>query len=177
MKQATAQNRTSPRLLKNEDGVAIIAVMLILVVLTIMGIASTNVSNTEIQIAGSHAVYQQNFYLAEGAVTAGIEALEAELAANGDPRGVSGSDNQAGIIDTDTIALNINSAGADSKIDVTNHTTEYYIDYIGASRGSSLGVTSSKVHEFSLYGKDQIVAGPNKNSAIVINAGYLMAFK
>jgi Tfp pilus assembly protein PilX len=164
-------------MLKDEEGVAMMVVLLILVVLTIVGIASNNVSNTEIQIAGSHAVYQQNFYLAEGAVMAGIEALEVAHASSQDPRAVSGSDNSAGVLDVSTVSSNLYSAAADSQIDVSNHITEYYIDYVGPASGSSLGVNSSKVHEFWLYGRDQVDGGPNRNSKVVINAGYLMAFK
>ena len=55
-------------LMNNEDGSIIVAALLVLVLLTIVGIASTNVSNTEIQIASHTTAYQRNFYRAEGAM-------------------------------------------------------------------------------------------------------------
>ena len=42
-------------ILKNEEGAVIIAALLVLVLLTIIGIASTNISNTEVKIAAHEA--------------------------------------------------------------------------------------------------------------------------
>ncbi len=66
-------------ILKNEEGSVIFAALMILVLLTIIGIASTNISNTEVRIAGHEVVYQQNFYRAEGASVEAVELLEAIL--------------------------------------------------------------------------------------------------
>ena len=63
-------------ILKEEKGVVIITALMILVLLTIIGIASTTVSNTETKIATSEAVYQQNFYQAEGATMEAVERME-----------------------------------------------------------------------------------------------------
>ena len=54
-------------ILNNEDGVVMIAALMVLVLLTIIGIASTNISNTEIRISTHELIHQQNFYRAEGA--------------------------------------------------------------------------------------------------------------
>ncbi len=64
-------------LLKNEGGsVAIICAILILALLTITGVASVRVSNTEVRIAGQEGVYLENFYNAEGATLETAELLE-----------------------------------------------------------------------------------------------------
>jgi hypothetical protein len=65
-------------ILNNEDGVVIIAALMVLVLLTIVGIASTNTSNTEIKIAAHELIYQMNFYQAEGATLEAMEAMEGE---------------------------------------------------------------------------------------------------
>lgn len=53
--------------LNNQNGFALVATMLFLVVLTIIGIAATNTTSIEIGIAGNDKFYKQNFYQAEGA--------------------------------------------------------------------------------------------------------------
>ncbi len=63
-------------LLNNEKGgVFIVCALMILVLLTIIGIASVNVSNTEVQIAGQESVYLRNFYNAEGATMETVELM------------------------------------------------------------------------------------------------------
>lgn len=52
---------------KNEDGFALVTALLVLVALTVIGIAATNTTNIEVFIAGNEKVYKTNFYLAEGA--------------------------------------------------------------------------------------------------------------
>jgi Tfp pilus assembly protein PilX len=54
-------------ILKEEKGVVIITALMILVLLTIVGIASTTISNTETKIATNEAIYLQSLYNAEGA--------------------------------------------------------------------------------------------------------------
>ena len=63
-------------ILNNEDGVVIIAALMVLVLLTIIGIASTNVSNTEVKIATHELIYQENFYRAEGATLEAIRLMD-----------------------------------------------------------------------------------------------------
>jgi hypothetical protein len=63
-------------ILKNEDGYfLILATLMILVLLTILGIASSRTANTEIIVAGNEIIYQRNFYLAEGAAIQAMEIL------------------------------------------------------------------------------------------------------
>ncbi len=50
--------------------------MLILAVLTILGISSTNTSTIELQIVRNERIYQENFYMAESAALEGLELLE-----------------------------------------------------------------------------------------------------
>ncbi len=69
-------------LLKNEDGIALITALMLLVLLTLLGMAATTTSVLEIQIAGNDRDYKQNFYRAE---TAAYEAArDMGIASNGD---------------------------------------------------------------------------------------------
>lgn len=57
----------SSKIINNQDGFALIAAMMFLLVLTVIGIAATNTTSIEIDIAGNDKLYKQNFYMAEGA--------------------------------------------------------------------------------------------------------------
>jgi hypothetical protein len=63
-------------ILNNEEGAVIIAALLILVLLTIIGIASNNISNTEVKIATHELIHQQNFYAAEGATGEALDRID-----------------------------------------------------------------------------------------------------
>ncbi len=60
--------------LKNEDGIALIVALMLLVLLTLLGMAATTTSVLEIQIADNDRDYKVNFYKAE---TAAYEAARA----------------------------------------------------------------------------------------------------
>ncbi|RJX28225.1 MAG: hypothetical protein C4531_12550 [Desulfurivibrio sp.] len=51
---------------RNEDGFVLVASLLILLILVIIGIAATNNSIIELQIAGNEKVHKQTFYQADG---------------------------------------------------------------------------------------------------------------
>jgi hypothetical protein len=55
------------RILKNEEGSALIASLLLLVILTLIGIAATSTTTTDMQIASNEKSYKYAFYAAEAA--------------------------------------------------------------------------------------------------------------
>ena len=64
--------------LGNEEGVLIVAALLLLTVLTIIGIHSTQTSMFESQIVRNFNVYKRDFYFAEGAVMEAGQIVEDE---------------------------------------------------------------------------------------------------
>jgi Tfp pilus assembly protein PilX len=63
-------------ILNNEDGYfMIMATLMILVLLTILGVAASRTANTEIAVSANEMVYQRNFYMAEGALIEAIDIL------------------------------------------------------------------------------------------------------
>jgi hypothetical protein len=64
--------------MKNENGWALVAVMMILSILTIMGTYSLMRSNTEVSIAGNTYVYWKNFYAADS-YCVGMDWLEQQF--------------------------------------------------------------------------------------------------
>lgn len=175
MQRSESKLRKPTEILQNEDGVAIIAVTMILVMLTIIGIATTNVSNTEVTIAGNQSVYQRTFYQAEGATIEAIDLLESMP--NPDTSTATWLENDLGTIPV----ANLNDASAwDAGWSGTGTTpatsslndTKYVVIAEGIISGSSLGVTSAKVRQYSVYGRSTSARG----GTTVVNIGYLMAF-
>jgi Tfp pilus assembly protein PilX len=161
-------------LLKNEDGAVLVAALLILVLLTIIGIASTNISNTEVQIAGHEVVYQQNFYRAEGAT---IEALE-QLDAISDPKFAAPAwlELTPDTVTNDDISdysfWQTGSGSVTPEPSAVLSDTSFVVVSEGIVHGSSLAMGSSKVHEYYIYGR----CAPPKRGATVVHIGYLKAF-
>ena len=160
--------------LKNESGVVLVGAILILVLLTIVGVVSTNISNTEIKTAFNEIVYQQNLYRAEGATIEAVELLDGVVNPKSNPPAWLEPD-----LDQITNA-DINDNGfwqsglsgtmpqASSSLDDTN----FVVVSEGIVSGTSLGMGSSKVHAYSVFGRS---APPNRG-ATIIEIGYLKAF-
>jgi hypothetical protein len=156
-------------ILKNEEGSVIFAALMILVLLTIIGIASTNISNTEVRIAGHEVVYQQNFYQAEGASIEAVERLEAIL----DPKATPPSWLETTLdMVTDEEVRTWQFGGSPAPEPSTLADTDFIVVSEGIVSGSSLGMGSAKVHGYTVYGR----CAPPKRGATVIQLGYLKAF-
>jgi len=164
----------SVSMLKNEEGAVIVAAIMILVFLTIIGIASIRVSNTEVQISGNELRYQQHLYRAEGAT---MEAVEA-LALSSDPK-----DGSLVWLETaiDSVTENEIKAWqfgsspnpASSVLDTPGLADVSYMAVSeGVVSGSSLDMGSSKVHGYTIYGRSSL---PDKGTTVV-EIGYLKAF-
>lgn len=62
-------------MISNQQGSVIVIALVILVLLTIIGIAATNTSTTEVQITTNALLYNTAFYTAESGIEAGRAAL------------------------------------------------------------------------------------------------------
>ncbi len=60
---------------KNEEGVAIVAVLLILMLLTFVGITATNTTTSEKKMVRSKTVFDRVFLFAESAAMEGVQIL------------------------------------------------------------------------------------------------------
>lgn len=63
--------------LSNDRGSVLIAALMILVLLTILGIAATNMSSTELKISTNSLLYERAFYTAEAGLERATESLRA----------------------------------------------------------------------------------------------------
>lgn len=166
--------KNSASTLKNENGMVLVAAILILVLLTIVGVVSTNISNTEIKTAFNEILYQQNLYRAEGATMEAVELLDGVA----DPKTNPPSWLEPDLDQITNADINDNAfwqsglsetmPQASSSVDDTN----FVVVSEGIVSGTSLGMGSSKVHAYSVFGRS---APPNRG-ATIIEIGYLKAF-
>ena len=79
-------------IIKNNQGSALVVALLMLVVLTLLGIAATSTSTVELQISGNDKLYKTSFYAADAATEMTGELLEQNIEARnwGNPQ-VEGS--------------------------------------------------------------------------------------
>jgi hypothetical protein len=141
-------------ILKNEEGSLIVLTIMILVMLTIVGLAASNISTTEVQIATSELIYQRNFYRAEAAAMEAAQLLE-NLA---DPQAAPPAwlkPQEAGITEA-----NLSDAWAGGDPDVSpaaatidSANSRYLSSYEGIAPGSSVAMNAPKVHDYTIYGR------------------------
>ena len=179
-------------ILNNEGGVVTIAALMVLVLLTIIGIASTNVSNTEIKIATHELIHQQNLYQAEGATLLALEEME-KL---GNPKDANPdwlwqkTDYDASYDDfTTEMAFNpdlwagnptIEHEGETVQVDSSPETVDYnllkdssfFVYYRGILPKEPLEIGVTKRYRYDIYGRCE----PPNRGAVTVEIGYIKAF-
>jgi hypothetical protein len=165
-------------ILNNEEGSVIIAAVMVLVLLTIVGIASTNTSNTEIKIATHELIYQRNFYAAEAATLEALDYMENEP----DPTAAAPDFlwNNPGTF-TDPFApelwdQNMTTKPADASISPAYaEYTRYLVVHEGIpAGGGSILTNKGAIHEYTIYGRSS--SDRNRKGASTVEIGYRKAF-
>jgi Tfp pilus assembly protein PilX len=156
------------KLLKNEQGYfLILATIMLLALVTIISIAATNTANTEVQIAGNDTVYQRNVYLAEGAALEAVDRLQNDPNPRGLPFVEAGI--QAINDDNFTEDWEDNSQAVTTAMDAGEN-TRFRVGYEGTPTGYSLGIGSTRMHEFAVYGRTE------RQGITTIKIGYRRSF-
>ena len=150
----------------NEEGSVIVITLMVLVLLTIVGMASINTANTEIEIAGAELIYQRNFYLAEGAAMEAVRLLDNDSTMTA-TTGPSWMEMAPGALSGSGIDAFWASNEETCTIDAD---ATYIADYEGIAAGSSLDVNKAKLHDISIYGRSQ------KRGVSEVRLGYRKAF-
>ena len=155
----------------DEAGSIMLMVLMIIAVLTLVGIIASTNSTTEVRRAGDELVYHQDFYQAEGAAMQAVEELENIDNPKQNPpewlEPVIGTIDESNIND-----FWENTAGTIPGLSVAdpNNNTRYLVVPEGIFVGSSLNMSRSRVHTYTVYGRSE-----NKRTAM-IRIGYLKAF-
>jgi Tfp pilus assembly protein PilX len=161
--------QSTSRVLQNQHGAVLYGVLMVLLLLTIIGIASTKVSNTEVQISSNELIYQQNFYRAEGSAMEGAELLEAVAdPSTALPTWLANNPHNV----TDTMIRTWQFGGSPAPRASVLIDTSFIALSEGIVRGSSLDIESSKVHGYAICGR----SAPLRKGATTVGIGYLKAF-
>jgi len=160
---------STPRVFQDQHGAVLYGVLMVLLLLTIIGVASTKVSNTEVQISSNELIYQQNFYRAEGAVMEAAELLEAETNPSETPP--TWLANVPHDVTDSEIRIWAFGGSPAPRVSVLADTSLIALSE-GIVRGSSLDLESSKVHGYAIYGH----SAPPRRGATTVQIGYLKAY-
>ena len=182
-------------ILNNEGGAVIIAALMVLVLLTIIGITSTNVSNTEVKIATHELIHQQNLYQAEGATLIALEEME-KLAnpKEADPSWLwQRTDSDSMFTDFEpemaydgalwnggSFEYEVEGTMTTITPDSTPETvdgalfsdTRYFAVYRGILPKEPLEIGVTKRYRYDIYGR----CAPRNRGAVAVEIGYVKAF-
>ena len=174
----------------SEDGFVLVTALLIMVVLTILGMAATNTAIIEMQIGANDRDNKQNFYEAEGSVMETAQRLENELADNLkaktldiDNDGVGDAD--GGLVNKDDFAGYENMDKATVFQDDPSIANElgdnagvstlggnYLAVDMGIQAGASLNMSAqSLLHSYEIHGRNSGTRGES-----IISVGYKKRF-
>jgi hypothetical protein len=160
--------------LNNEEGSVLILALIMLVLLTLIGISATTTSTIETRIAGNERLYKRNLYSAEAAAMQCAQNMEQTNLQNPKPAwlGLIGSVNEP-----DDIRL---TSFWETPVDPIPQAavipdTLFVATSQGLARGTqgtSLDMTKSNVHAYSVYGRCK----PSNSGPTIIEIGYRKAF-
>ena len=157
---------------KNEEGSVLIVALIVLVLLTLLGIFATRTTEVEIQIAGNDYRYKRNVYSAE--------AVAMEAAQNIKDTEVLDTDAlpwlyaMGGLTHND-VTTDGNWIDAKSQQSTADSNTRYMAVVEGIAEQTSLDMTKSRIHMYSIYGRRYNTANENEGRSIV-NIGFKKAF-
>ncbi len=150
--------------IKNEQGTAIIAALLILMLLTFMAISATNTTISEKAMVRSEAIFEQNFYKAESAAMEGVQQLAnatspqnllAPLSSGTLLRSADSLEPQSDLANLDTngdgVIDNLDTFGTTSNIGPNTYQIVVQLP-ISSGSSKSLTQTSSRLYNYAAYG-------------------------
>ncbi len=175
----------------NEEGVAIVAVLLILMLLTFVGITATNTTISEKKMVRSESIFERDFFLSESAAMEGVqkmanESTPEELLA---PLITTGANNEGVLVSADpeepeNDVKNLDSDSnnqidktdfngspkAISEVDPKNLTFRRVVQ-LPIQSGDSLGLGASRIYSYASYGYSE-----NSGGRAMIKVGYRKRF-
>ncbi len=175
-------------ILNNDKGSVINVALLILILLTLIGMAVSKNSVVDIKIAANEKTYKQNFYQAEGAAIQAAQIIENKTAAILKNRSVYAANglrflNQPADLpsySTDPATRDSAIAAEDNWVTDAGGTansaaglqdTSFLAIDQGIAQGGSLDISTSQLHSFDIYGRSCL-----NNGKATISIGFLKRF-
>ena len=164
-------------ILKNEEGSAIVVALLTLMVVTIIGVSSSNKTASELQVVRNDGIYKRNLYLAEGAAHEAIQRIwnlsreDPETLQDKGPDFLNAPSEATPIVDIN----NWDNDGEDdddtAELSSLNPDTRIAAVDDGIVDDGSLEMTATNVHEFRVFGLSEA-----SNGRVFIQIGYRERF-
>lgn len=167
--------------INNDNGYVLVISLLIMVVLTVIGVAATRNTSIELQIAGNDKLYMTDFYTSEASAFQAAQVLEDEPAADLDKWELAvGGGTKDGLVKKEEIA-NYDPVNGDlytyfddfgHEVTAGDAKEKYLAVDNGIAGGSSLIMSSSTtVRSYDVYGFSSV-----KNGKKIIRIGYKKRF-
>lgn len=145
-----------------------VVALLLLVVLTLLGITISTISEVEIQIAGNERQYKENVYYAEAAVMECAQIMQ--QAASLDAGALAWMSTKGSVtpanLRSDTWWNDTNSAVVNATVD-PDANTRYLAVEEGVAEGTSLDMTKTTLRSYAIYGRRYDSANPSRGQSIV----------
>jgi len=156
-------------IITKEDGSILIVALILLVLLTLMGISATTLTDIELQIAGNEMVSRANFYNAEAAAMENIQLLANTGQAITDPTDPSmpwlNLDTELPVPNDITNQANWTDANSRLSDNEDNGDQRFLTVFEGVVAGDSLDMTRSRIYNYRVVGKGQ--KSPDQGMSIV----------
>jgi hypothetical protein len=152
-----------------EKGSVLIVALVVLALFTLLSVSSTTTTNMEIRITGNENIQKENLYAAEAAAMHCAQDMQ-----DNDLR-TSSLAYLNGITSATQTQSDITSlSGYVLSDDVTELPADTAFASVsrGIASGSSLDMTRTRVHEYSVYGWCD-----SKKNLVIVEVGYRKAFK
>ncbi len=152
---------------RSEDGSILVLGMLMLVLLSLIGIAVINTSTIEVHVSANERFYKENLYDAEAATLEAAQRLENADLKNNPPAWLRpfGSVNEANDMFSEDFWANSAAPAGSSP------NSRQVAAFLGYGPGSSLDVSVSRVHLYAVYGRSQ-----RNNGTALVRVNYRKAF-
>jgi len=146
-------------MLVKEEGSILIVALIMLVLLTLMGISATTLTDIELQIAGNEMVSRANFYNAEAAAMENIQLLANTGDAITDPTDPTmpwlNLDTELPVPNDITDQANWTNANSQVAVNAINGDQRFLTVFEGIIAGDSLDMTRSRIYTYRVVGKGE----------------------
>ena len=153
-------------LLCQEQGSVLIVALVVLALFTLLSISSTVTTNMEIRITGNENIQKENLYAAEAAAMRCAQDMQDTDLRINRPDYLNGINSDT---ETQSDICGLEKPTTFSELPAT---TAFASVSQGIASGSSLDMTKTRVHEYSVYGW----CDRNRN-LVIVEVGYRKAFK
>jgi len=156
-------------LLCQDQGSVLIVALVVLALFTLLSISSTATTNMEIRITGNENIQKENLYAAEAAAMRCAQDMQDTDLRTSGPAYLNGIDKPT---QTQSDITGLNRYTLSDTLTELPATTAFASVSQGIASGSSLDMTKTRVHEYSVYGW----CDRNRN-LVIVEVGYRKAFK